>query len=154
MCHLKLLDAFQFGLGLDDRLEVQVILETVDLLEALREAVDEFLAILNHGRAPLQVNALAGELVAVLQEVLQLLILHVEIVKQEVLVLDDCDEVVEAHALLIELFNIILDKVVDLMNTLDAKVLLELFDTLLCYLEIVHVQIQVIIVLLRLLEVD
>ena len=59
-----------------------------------------------------QINTLISELIAILHEILHLIILYKQIVKQKVLVLNNFHEIVKPIAFYIYLFDIVFYKIV------------------------------------------
>jgi hypothetical protein len=92
-----------------------MVFQTLQIFEILREAFDVLLAIRHHGASLRKVNALASEPVAIFEEVLQLLILGVQVIEHKVFVFNNFNEVIKSNTFLIQFFNVVFDKVVDII---------------------------------------
>ena len=128
MVHVKLPELLKLLFGVKDWLEVQMVLQTLEFLQVLGEVLDIVLRLSNHSRTLRQINALRGELVTIFQEVLQLLILCVKIIQHEVFIFDHFYEVIQSNALLIQLFDVVFDEVLQIVLMLNTKIPLELLD--------------------------
>ena len=128
MVHVKLPELLKLLFGVKYWLEVQMVLQTLEFLQVLGEVLDIVLRLSNHSRTLRQINALRGELVTIFQEVLQLLILCVKIIQHEVFIFDHFYEVIQSNALLIQLFDVVFDEVLQIVLMLNTKIPLELLD--------------------------
>ena len=110
-------------------------LQALQSLQLLGEALNVLFGIGDHGGPLGEVNALRAESVSIFEEILQLLVLGVQIVEHKVFVLDDLYEIVKSDTLLVKFFNIILNKVFQIITILNAQVHLEFLDSMIKELE-------------------
>ena len=131
----------------------QEILETLHFLAIFGEPLNKCLTVLDEAGFTLQINALAAEFISVLEKALEPIVTMIQIIQQEILILDYLGEVIQPHALLVQLFDLVLREIINVELALDTDVAFELFDALLEQINIFHVDLEAVVVLLGLLRI-
>ena len=83
-----------------------------------------------------------------------MIVLLIQIIQHKILVFDDFYEVVEANTLLIQFLDIIFDEILDVVYAFDSEIPLHFGYALLNFIEVLHAELEVVVVLLILLEIS